>query len=149
VIPSLATYKQRPNHRGLRKVQEASDKHGCVLPWFVTQYIKRDILRPLCKSGWLAISKPCKDCEQGGVATDPVQDLSTLLSKENRCGFYCNCGPVGHKMDDDDCGWKEKWTCDMVLCVPCYEQQITNGSDGNKRKAARKDCARVQNGSNL
>jgi hypothetical protein len=44
-------------------------------------------------------------------------------------------------MDDDDCGWKEKWTCDMVLCVPCYEQQITNGSDGNKRKAARKDCA--------
>jgi hypothetical protein len=19
----------------------------------------------------------------------------------------------------------EKWTCDMVLCVPCYEQEIT------------------------
>jgi hypothetical protein len=135
--------KQKVKPQGLRKVPEASDKHGCVhhglldliaLPKrYLEAYVKVD--------GWL-YQKPCKDCvNKGGDATDRVLDLSTLLLSKGKTdvGFYCNCGPVGHKMDDDDCGWKEKWTCDMVLCVPCYEQRNNKmGCDGNKRKSSRK-----------
>jgi hypothetical protein len=34
----------------------------------------------------------------------------------------------------------------MVLCVPCYEQEITNMDVMVTKEKQGKDCARVQNG---
>ena len=69
--------------------------------------------------------------------------MSTLLSlKRTDVGYYCNCGPAGHKMKmDDDPVLKQQWTCDLVLCMPCYENRKKSmmGEEGGKR-SRRKKC---------
>jgi hypothetical protein len=74
------------------------------------------------KGGWLH-NVPCKDCaEEGGGGEDA--DLNQLLPKKGKkdVGYYCNCGPTGHEMKEDH-QYKALYTCDMVLCMKCYDKR--------------------------
>ena len=79
------------------------------------------------EGGWLW-RVPCKDCtsksdgkgEEGGY----IEGLSQLLPKKGKkdVGYYCNCGPTGHGMKEEDPS-KELYTCDLVLCMGCYDRR--------------------------
>jgi hypothetical protein len=132
------------NQMGKRKVPEATDDHGCrhygllglkPLPKnYLESYVK--------KGGWL-YKVPCKDCavksseenKEGGVV-----DVESLLSIRGRkdVGYYCNCGPTGYAMDDDH-DYKALWTCDMILCMNCYNERTSkmNNNGGSRRTRRR------------
>jgi hypothetical protein len=64
-----------------------------------------------------------------------VLDVSTqlILKRRMKLGYCCNCGPAGHTMKMDD-AYKQRWTCDMVLCPDCYNTRVEKmGSSGRKR----------------
>jgi hypothetical protein len=68
--------------------------------------------------GWL-YNIPAKDCAMGGDNGDiekNLLDLSLLLPKKggNDVGYYCNCGPTGHDMEEEH-PYKAMRTCDLVL----------------------------------
>ena len=127
--------------QGNRKVPEANDSQGCVhhgllellaLPKvYLGAYVK--------EGGWL-YKKPCKDCEK--KENGNVLDMSTLLKLKGRSdvGYYCNCGPIGHKMsEDEEPSYKQRWTCDMVLCMPCYdERKLALGGGGPSRRVRKR-----------
>ena len=88
--------------------------------------------------GWLH-KRPCKDCTAKiGIMSELVLDVSTLLNLKGKqdVGYYCNCGPTGHKMEDEP-AWKQQWTCDMVLCIPCYDKRKTNMGNGKRTRQRR------------
>jgi hypothetical protein len=66
-------------------------------------------------------------------------------------GYYCNCGPVSFGMEDGD-EYKALWTCDMVLCMSCFNERKNkmSGDRTAKRKAAKgargwtRDCGLVK-----
>jgi len=132
-------------HQGERKVPVPSDKHGCehsglleLLP------IDRRYLQTYVRVGGWLYRTPCKDCgakEEDG-SHKRVMDVSTLLDLKGKreIGYYCNCGPVGHKMDgEEEPVWKQQWTCTMILCMECYDsRKISMGDEGGKRTRHRK-----------
>ena len=66
-------------------------------------------------------------------------DMSSLLELKKRrdFGYYCNCGPVRHKMiEEEDCAKKTEWTCNMVLCTPCFlrRQESMDGANQGTRR---------------
>jgi hypothetical protein len=132
--------------KGQRKVPTATDKHGCTHTGLLgLMALPKKYLRSYLKeNGWLH-NKPCRDCgvkEEGERGSGKVLELSCLLSRkggQDEVGYYCNCGPTGFGMDDDDEN-KAAWTCDMVLCMECYSDRKNKmGNEGggrnrNKRK---------------
>jgi hypothetical protein len=137
--------QQANEPQGRRKVPTAGDDHGC----------KHHGLRELdpCDKGWIAsyvkvgawlYRKPCIDCAARCEGTDGtrgrVLDASVLLRvKEPIVAYICNCGPIGHRMMEEDEG-RDEYNCDMMLCLPCYsdrESKMEEGS-GSKRRRRRK-----------
>jgi hypothetical protein len=133
--------KEAPIPQGRRKVPTAGDESGCKhsglreldvcdKTW-ITAYVK--------VGGWLH-KKPCIDCagkskERGGEA---VLDASVLLLlKQKNVAYICNCGPIGHKMEEGEEG-KEDYQCDMMLCLPCYSMRQTEMAAGTGSKRKRK-----------
>jgi hypothetical protein len=125
-------------------VPEAGDSHGCIhhgllellaLPKvYLTAYVK--------EGDWL-YNKPCKDCETKDEGSPKrVLVMSSLLKVKGRTDveYYCNCGPAGHKMsEEEEPSYKQRWTCDMVLCMPCYdERKLKMGEGGGHTKRVRK-----------
>jgi hypothetical protein len=51
-------------------------------------------------------------------------DLSLLLLKKggNDMGYYCNCGPTGHDMEEEEHPYKAIHTCNLVLCMGCHDR---------------------------
>ena len=53
-------------------------------------------------------------------------DVGSILlrnaSEKGAMVMVCNCGPTAHTMPEDDPS-KALYSCDMVLCVPCYKER--------------------------
>jgi hypothetical protein len=135
------TTKQAPKPQGRRKVPTAGDEGGCKH----SGLMELDV----CDKTWIAAyvkvgawlhKKPCVDCagksqERGGEA---VLDASVLLLlKQKNVAYICNCGPIGHKMEEGEEG-KEDYQCDMMLCVPCYSMRQTEMAAGTGSRRKRK-----------
>ncbi len=83
---------------------------------------------------------PCLDCakDEGG-GDKRLLDVSDLLKVKGRgeLGVYCNCGPVGHNMiQEEEPLRKQQWACKMVLCMCCLSKRKT-GMGGTNSRAAR------------
>ena len=113
--------------QGEREVPEAGDSHGCdhsglleLLP------LERKCLQTCVKErGWLD-KVPCFDCNKnkGEKNQDRVLNVAELLRLKGKqvLGVCCNCGPVGHKMVAEvEPTRKTQWSCDVVLCLECFE----------------------------
>lgn len=139
--------RKPPVLQGRRRIPTPGDGHGC----------RHRGLRELdpCTKVWIGAyvkvgawlhKKPCFDCANRGEVEgtrERVLDASVLLRvRELNVAFICNCGPIGHKMMDDDDD-KEDYNCDMMLCGPCYkEREMTlEGTDGSRRRNKRKTCS--------
>jgi hypothetical protein len=83
---------------------------------------------------------PTKDCamggENGGIERNML-DLSLLFPKkgEQDMGYYCNCGPTGHDMEEGH-PYKAMYTCDLVLSMGCYDRckQLMGRRTSRQRK---------------
>jgi hypothetical protein len=121
-----AVKKTRP--QGARVIPEAADGHGCNHKGLLDlKILPSDYLRNYMKvRGWLW-NVPCTDCakgRQGSHNKGDKLDLSSRMPKKGKrdVGYYCNCGPVGQEMEDDHPD-KAMYTCDLVLCMGCYERR--------------------------
>ena len=134
--------KKSPVAQGLRKVPIATDEHGCahsgVRDLVVLQ--KNYLVKYVKVGGWLH-ERPCKGCAEDKTVMgdrDRVMAMSSLLGTKgtnNGVGFICNCGPVGHGMEEGNPA-KGDYTCDMALCMACYTSRMEvadSSSDGNRR----------------
>ena len=133
--------------QGERKVPSASDGHGCVHSGVLElRTIDRVYLQAYVKeNGWL-YQMPCKDCakkKEGPGGDKGVMEVSSLLDLRGKqqLGVFCNCGPVGHKMvEEDDPVRKKQWTCDMFLCMECFNKRINGmGDAGGGRRTRRQE----------
>jgi len=127
--------------QGKRKVPEATDKHGCS--HYGVRDLKalpKDYLESYVKVGGWLHKKPCKDCatrEENG--RERVLDVSTLLNlkiNKDAVGYYCNSGPAGHTMGEEE-EWRHQWTCDMVLCRDCYGDRLETSGDSKRNRRNR------------
>jgi hypothetical protein len=87
--------------------------------------------------------KPCKDCaakETGNGNKHLVLDVASLLTMKRKqdVGYYCNCGSRSFGMKDGD-ELKALWTCDMVLCMSCFNER-ENKMSGDR--TAKRCCRR-------
>ena len=130
--------------QGKRKVPEASDGHGCKHHGLLELLaLPKGYLKVYVREGEWLHNKPCKDCAQKeSGCPDLVLDISSLLKVKGKgdvIGYYCNCGPTGHKMKgDEDPVYKQQYDCDMVLCLPCYDERKLRMGDGGTAKRLRR-----------
>ena len=134
--------------QGRRKVPTPGDASGC----------KHRGLRELdvCDKAWMTAcvkvgawlhKKPCIDCaaksENGEATGERVLDASVLLLlKQPSLACVCNCGPTGHKMEEDEEG-RDECQCDMMLCLPCCsdrDSRMTELHGRNKRRRRLGTC---------
>jgi hypothetical protein len=131
--------KKPERKQGQRKVRVPCDKHGCDHCGLLELLkLERSYLKKFVKEGEWLYKKPCYDCAKNEAGGDErVMDVSDLLNVKGELGVYCNCGPVGHGMnEDDEPVQKQQWACDMVLCMPCAGKRKTrkdSTGDGGKR----------------
>jgi hypothetical protein len=133
--------------QGERKVPVATDKHGCEHSGLLELLaLERKYLQTFVKMGGWLYQTPCHDCaknEDGG--DERVLEVSSLLTLKGKqeLGVYCNCGPVGHKMvQEDEPVRKQQWACNMVLCMDCFNRRKTEmGDTGGKRTRREKTGA--------
>jgi hypothetical protein len=136
-ITKITRTKKVEEQQGQRKVPKPSDQHGCTHSGLMELIaLPKAYLETYVKVGGWLYKMPCKDCpcrERNGSQDCQVTDVSTLLVGKGRdVGFYCNCGPTGHKMGEDH-AYKALWTCDMVLCTECYGKRVEKMSSGGRR----------------
>ena len=130
--------------QGKRKVPEASDGHGCKHHGLLELLaLPKGYLKVYVREGEWLHKKPCKDCAQKeSGCPDLVLDISSLLKVKGKgdVGYYCNCGPTGHKMKlDEDPVYKQQYDCDMVLCLPCYDdRKLKMGDRGTTKRLRRR-----------
>jgi hypothetical protein len=142
--PKAKPQKKDKPPQGERKVPVPGDTHGCnhtglldLLP------LERKYLQAYVKVGGWLHETPCHDCEKNEGGSDKrVLDVSDLLSVKGRggLGVYCNCGPVGHNMlQEEEPVRKQQWACNMVLCMDCFSRRKTGmgGSGGGGRRTRR------------
>ena len=135
------TTKQAPKPQGRRKVPTAGDEGGCKHSGLMElDACDETRIAAYVKVGAWLHKKPCVDCagksQKGGG--EAVLDASVLLMlKQKNVACICNCGPIGHKMEEGEEG-KEDYQCDMMLCVPCYSMRQTEMAAGTGSKRKRK-----------
>jgi hypothetical protein len=65
---------------------------------------------------------------------EQVNSFKTAFDNEGAMFNFGNCGPIGHEMDDEHPD-KAMYTCDLVLCMGCYEgRKESMGRTGSRRK---------------
>jgi hypothetical protein len=132
-----------PVPQGRRKVPTPGDESGC----------KHRGLRELdvCDKAWITAyvkvgawlhKKPCIDCaaqsENVEGREERILDASVLLLlKQPDLAYICNCGPIGHKMEEGEEG-KDEYQCDMMLCLPCYSERESKMKGAGGRRMRRK-----------
>ena len=132
--------KKKTRPQGARVIPEATDGHGCDHKGLLDlKILPSDYLRNYMKVGGWLWNVPCRDCakgRQGSHNKGDELDLSSRMPKKGKrdVGYYCNCGPVGHEMEDDHPD-KAMYTCDLVLCMGCYERRKESmGRTSRRRK---------------
>ena len=132
--------KKKTRPQGARVIPEATDGHGCDHKGLLDlKILPSDYLRNYMKVGGWLWNVPCRDCakgRQGSHNKGDELDLSSRMPKKGKrdMGYYCNCGPVGHEMEDDHPD-KAMYTCDLVLCMGCYERRKESmGRTSRRRK---------------
>ena len=134
--------------QGERKLPKASDTHGCghsglleLLP------LERKYLQTHVKAGGWLHETPCTDCAKNeGGGNNRVLDVSVLLNLKGRAdselGVCCNCGPVGHRMvEEEEPVRKQLWACNLVLCKGCFDRRkigMGDTTDGGGKRTRRK-----------
>lgn len=120
--------KKKIEKKGGRKIPVPCDDHGCQHMGITDlKDLPKKYLKSYVKEGnWLE-NKPCKDCaakpenEEGRV-----MDVATIIQSKGEpmddMARYCNFGSVAHSMKDED-AFKERFTCDMILCKDCYRKR--------------------------
>lgn len=137
-MPAKTKGANKPPQGG-RKVPVASDKHGCDHSGLLELLaLERKYLQTFVKMGGWLYQTPCHDCAKNEAGGDKrVLEVSSLLLLKGKqeLGVYCNCGPVGHKMvQEDEPVRKQQWACNMVLCMDCFNRRKTGmGDTGGKR----------------
>ena len=134
-LPQLDGTKQ-----GLRIVPQAKDKYGCKhtgLRDMIT--LNRAHLKAYAnKDGWL-YNRPCYDCASKEPGQNRILEMINLLEKGKRSfGCYCNCGPRGHGMKEDDPN-KPNYVCNLVLCPGCFEirdSKMSSSTSGKRTRGA-------------
>jgi hypothetical protein len=124
--------------QGERTVRVASDTHGCGHSGLLDLIrMEKTYLQAFVREGGWLHQIPCKDCaKEEGSRNERVLDMASLLNLKGKkeLGYYCNCGPTGHKMDEEDEPvHKQQWTCDMVLCMHCYHKRKLGMVEGGTR----------------
>jgi hypothetical protein len=125
-VPKKRKQKEK---KGGRKMPVPCDDHGCQhmgiteLKELPKLYLKTYVR----KGNWLE-NTPCKDCAAKPEKEDGrVMDLATILKSKGEpmddVARYCNFGVVAHSMEDED-AFKERFTCDMILCKDCYRGRL-------------------------
>ena len=134
---------QRAEPQGTRKLPAPKDTYGCghngimnLQAW--TNYD----LKFYTKTGYWLYNKPCSDCLQKppSEANRVMNVRSLMLGKETDLGakvMVCTCGPTAHGMKADNPS-KPLYACDLVLCMPCYNErkcayEITLGASSQRR----------------
>jgi hypothetical protein len=92
--------------------------------------IDRRYLQAFVKDGGWLYKTPCTDCaknEEGG--DKQVMEVVSLLKLKGQgeLGYYCNCGPNGHKMiEADEPAWSQTgvWSCNLILCINCVNRRM-------------------------
>jgi hypothetical protein len=136
--------KQIEEQKGKRRVPKAEDEHGCKHSGLLgLMALPKIYLRAFVKEGGWLYKKPCKDCaakETGNGNKDLVLDVASLLTIKGKqdVGYYCNCGPRSFGMKDSD-ELKALWTCDMVLCLSCFnERENKMSGDRTSKRCCRR-----------
>ena len=114
--------------KGTRQLPTPTDKYGCA--HYGIMDLKawgKDDLKYYTRKGFWLDNKPCSDCVHKTPSdNNRVMDVgSILLSNALEKGamvMVCNCGPTAHTMQPDDPS-KSLYSCDLVLCVPCYNER--------------------------
>jgi hypothetical protein len=139
--------KKNEEKKGKRRVPEAEDEHGCKHSGLLGLIaLPKNYLRTYVKEGGWLYKKPCKDCaakESGNGDENLVLDVANLLGTKGRAevvAYYCNCGPAGFRMNEDH-AYKAAWTCDMVLCMTCYNARTNVMSGDTTAKRSRRRCS--------
>ena len=129
--------KKVVKQQGQRKVPEAGDTYGCNHHGLLDLLLlPKDYLETFTKVGVWLDKKPCKDCaKREDDGSSKVLEVATLLNLKGmrELGYYCNCGPTGHNMKEGT-EWKHQWTCDMVLCMTCYDKRRMTMGNGKRSR---------------
>jgi len=147
VLPMIQKKRRKEsekNPQGERKVPKAADKHGCrhyglleLIP------MDRKYLQAFVKVGGWLYETPCADCakkEEGD--NERVMEVASLLELKGRggLGYYCNCGPNGHKMSEaDEPGRKQEWSCNLILCSSCFNKRREEMGETTTRRSRRQN----------
>jgi hypothetical protein len=114
--------------KGTRQVPTPTDKYGCTHYGIMDlkAWSKEDLKYYTKKDFWLD-NKPCSDCvDKAPSDRNRVMDVGSILVsnalEKGAMVMVCNCGPTAHRMQEDDPS-KPLYSCDMVLCVPCYKER--------------------------
>jgi hypothetical protein len=138
--------KKEEAPQGERKVPVPSDEHGCdhngllsLLP-----LDRKHLMAHVKEGGWLN-QTPCYDCARNEDGGDKrVLNVSSLLNLKGgrQLGVYCDCGPVAHKMvQEEEAVRKQQWACNMVLCMDCFDARTKRMPDSGGRRSRRgKGC---------
>ncbi len=138
---SKATRKTKKGKQQVgRTIPEATDKHGCKHKGLLDlKVLPSDYLSNYMKEGGWLWNVQCKDCAKRDDSEEndgTEMGLSGLMPKKGKkdVGYYCNCGPTGHDMEDEH-PYKEIYTCDLVLCMGCYDKRKERmGRTSRRRK---------------
>jgi hypothetical protein len=121
--------KRKTRPQGEQVIPAATDAHGCSHKGLLElKILPSDYLKSYMREGGWLWKVPCKDCakrkEGGGHNNRDKSDLLGLMPKKEKrdVGYYCSCGPTGHDMADEH-PLKAMYTCDLVLCMGCYDSR--------------------------
>jgi hypothetical protein len=127
--------KKTQQRQGNRRLPVPCDSYGCKhVGVLELKELPRSYLKSYVKEGGCLFQMPCYDCKKkmdkkiiGNEGTARVLDLADLLTSKkgnvDEMARYCNYGVASHGMKEDD-DWKERFACDMVLCIPCYKERM-------------------------
>jgi hypothetical protein len=134
--------------KGRREMPKPCDDHGCQhVGIHELKELPKEYLKVYVKRGNWLCNKPCKDCAcKPEEEKDRVMDVAEILKdkkvRSDDMARYCNYGRTAHSMEEDD-EFKQRFTCDMVLCKGCYKKrvdkyEVDNGSANRRSNRRRK-----------
>jgi hypothetical protein len=118
--------------QGRRKVPTPGDESGCKHRGLMELVVCNKVwMAAYVKVGAWLHKMPCIDCAAS------CQDTSALsVLKQPKEGYICNCGPIAHKMEEEQEG-KQAYKCNMMLCMTCYSDRVSKMETGPRSRRRR------------